>query len=57
MAHMVHVAYEKINKFSVSRHYILSGVEPELSDIDEINQLIFEIEQEHGCQIIVNGLY
>lgn len=56
MAHMVHVAYEKINKFSVSRHYILSGVEPELSDIDEINQLIFEIEQEHGCQIIVNGL-
>lgn len=56
-AHMVRVAYDKINKFGVSRYYILSGVEPEPDDIDEINQLIFEIEQEHGCQVIVNGLY
>lgn len=55
--HMVRVAYEKINKFSVSRYYILSGVEPAPSDVDEINQLIFEIQQEHGCQVIVNGLY
>lgn len=56
-SHMVRVAYEKINKFSVSRYYILSGVEPDASEIDEINQLIFTIEQEHGCQVIVNGLY
>ena len=56
-AHMVRVAYEKINKFGVSRYYILSGVEPEPSELDEMNQLIFEIEQEHGCQVIVNGLY
>ena len=56
-AHMVRVAYEKINKFGVSRYYILSGVEPESSELDEMNQLIFEIEQEHGCQVIVNGLY
>lgn len=55
--HMVRVAYEKINKFGVSRYYILSGVEPDPTEIDEINQLIFEIEQEHGCQLIVNGLY
>jgi DNA (cytosine-5)-methyltransferase 1 len=56
-AHMVRVAFEKINKFGVSRYYILSGLEPDPSDVDEINQLIFEIEQEHGCQLIVNGLY
>jgi len=56
-AHMVRIAYEKINKFGVSRYYILSGVEPKPSEVDEIKQLIFEIEQEHGCQVIVNGLY
>jgi DNA (cytosine-5)-methyltransferase 1 len=55
--HLVRLAYEKINKFSVSRYYILSGVAPQPSDLDEINQLIFEIEQEHGCQLITNGLY
>jgi DNA (cytosine-5)-methyltransferase 1 len=54
---IVRVAYEKINKFGVERYYILSGVEPNPEDIDEINQLIFEIQQEHGCQVIVNGLY
>lgn len=56
-AHMVRVAYEKINKFGVSRYYILSGVEPDANERDEINRLIFTIEQEHGCQVIVNGLY
>ena len=56
-AHMVRLAYEKINKFGVSRYYILSGIEPENSEIDEIDHLIFKIEQEHGCQLIVNGLY
>ena len=55
--HMVRVAYEKINNFGVSRYYILSGVDPDASDLDEINQLIFTIEQEQGCQVIVNGLY
>jgi len=56
-AHMVRVAYEKINKFSVSRYYILSGVDPDPSEMPEISRLIFEIQQEHGCQLIVNGLY
>jgi len=56
-AHMVRIAYEKINKLKVSRYYILSGVEPDKSEIEGINQLILEIEHEHGCQVIVNGLY
>ena len=56
-AHMVRVAYEKINKFGVARYYILSGLEPDPSEIDEINELIFTVEQEHGGQLIVNGLY
>lgn len=56
-AHMVRVAYEKINKFGVVRYYILSGVEPNPAEMPEISRLIFEIQQEHGCQLIVNGLY
>lgn len=56
-SHMVRVAYDKINKFGVSRYYILSGVEPEASEVNEINKEIFRIQQEHGCQVIVNGLY
>lgn len=55
--HLVRVAYEKINKFSVSRYYILSGADIASEDADEINELIFEIQQEHGCQVITNGLY
>ncbi|MDO4759657.1 MAG: restriction endonuclease, SacI family [Candidatus Saccharibacteria bacterium] len=56
-AHMLRVAYEKINKFGVSRYYILSGVESELSELQEMGKLILDIEEEHGCQVIVNGLY
>lgn len=56
-SHVVRVAYEKINKFKVSRYYIFSGVDITNEDADEINKLIFEIQQEHGCQVITNGLY
>lgn len=56
-AHMVRVAYDKIKKFGISRYYILSGVEPDETELEEINQLIIEIERDHGCQLIVNGLY
>lgn len=55
--HMVKIAYEKINKFGVERYYILSGVPPLEDDIEEIHHMIFEIQQQHGCQLIVNGLY
>jgi cytosine-specific methyltransferase len=54
---IVQVAYEKINKFGVERYYILSGVEQKIEDIDRNSQLTFEIQQEHGCQLIINGLY
>ena len=54
---IIQVAYEKINKFGVERYYILSGVEQKTEDIDRNSQLTFEIQQEHGCQLIINGLY
>ena len=49
--------YEKINKFGVERYYILSGVEQKQDDVEKNAQLTFEIQQEHGCQLIINGLY
>jgi DNA (cytosine-5)-methyltransferase 1 len=54
---IVQVAYEKINKFGVERYYILSGVEQKQDDVEKNAQLTFEIQQEHGCQLIINGLY
>jgi len=51
------VALKKIQKFKIQRYYILSGKPPKPEDIDEINSLIFEIDQKYGCHVIVNGLY
>ena len=50
------VVAEKFYKWKLKRYYILSvnGIKSE--DIDEINQIVFEIETKHGCQIIINGL-
>lgn len=55
--HIIRVAFDKINKFKISRYYILSGATPDTSEVDAINKAIFEIEQEHGCQVIVNGIF
>ncbi len=56
-AHMIRIAYEKINKFSINRYYILSGLPIQEYEIKKVNDLIDEIQNEHGCQLIVNGLY
>lgn len=54
---MLNIAYEKINKFSVSRYYILSGAEMNEDDKKEIYEIIDQIKEVHGCQVIVNGLF
>jgi len=56
-AQIVNVAYEKINKFGVSRYYILSGAENTHLDQIEVEAIVNRIINEHGCQVIVNGLY
>jgi DNA (cytosine-5)-methyltransferase 1 len=50
------VAYEKIARFNPERYYILSYIGILEKDRSEIDQLIFEIKDTHGCQLIVNGL-
>ncbi len=50
------IAYEKIAKFNPERYYILSHVAVREGDREEIDKLILEIKEKHGCQLIVNGL-
>lgn len=56
-SHMVRIAYDKINRFGISRYYILSGLPIAQNELDEVNDLVDKIQQEHGCQLIINGLY
>lgn len=50
------IVYEKIVRFNPERYYILSNVGIGEKDRRKIDRLIFEIKEEHGCQLIVNGL-
>lgn len=50
------IAYEKIVRFNPERYYILSHTGISEKDRKEIKELIFEIKEKHGCQLIVNGL-
>lgn len=50
------IAYEKIARFNPERYYILSYIGIKEEDRQSIDELIFEIKEKHGCQLIVNGL-
>ena len=50
------IAYEKIARFNPERYYILSYIGTLETDRQAIDELIFEIKEKHGCQLIVNGL-
>jgi DNA (cytosine-5)-methyltransferase 1 len=54
---MVRVAYGKITKFNPERYYILSGLGIVPIEQAQINELISTIQTEHGCQLIIDGLY
>jgi DNA (cytosine-5)-methyltransferase 1 len=50
------IAYEKIVRFNPERYYVLSQVGISKTDKRDIDKLIFEIKEKHGCQLIINGL-
>lgn len=56
-ATIVKDAYEKIKSTNIQRYYILSTKETSTDEILEINKLVNIIRKEHGCQIIVNGVF
>ncbi|HFU9592726.1 TPA: DNA cytosine methyltransferase, partial [Streptococcus agalactiae] len=53
---MVDDAYKKFKHTNIQRYYILSSVGIEPGEEAEIMNLVEEIEREHGCQVIPNGL-
>lgn len=54
---MVEDAYKKISDKPVQRYYLLSTVATNEDERVAIDELICKIREEHGCQIIVNGVF
>lgn len=54
---MVEDAYKKISEKPVQRYYLLSTVDSSEDEKAKINKTINKIWEEHGCQIIVNGVF
>ena len=55
-AQILRVAEDKIYKWNPQRYYILSVDGIEDSERNEINEIVFRVLNDHGCQIIINGL-
>ena len=53
---LVEDAYQKFAQTPVSRYYLLTTAEPNVEDIDSVNELVSEIHKQHGCEVIVNGI-
>lgn len=52
---MVYDCYEKIKTTNIQRYYILST--ESIKDDFKIKKLIHKVSKEHGCQIIINGVF
>ena len=55
-SNMIRVAIEKIKRFNPERYYVLSNEGIKESDKTEIISLTTEIKEDHGCQLIINGV-
>lgn len=53
---IMRIAYEKIKTFNPQRYYILSSKPLSGSRSSEIDKFVNLIKNEHGCQVIVNGV-
>ena len=55
-ANILRIAKEKIIKYNPTRYYILSYIGICEKEKQEIQNIINEVKQKHGCQIIINGV-
>lgn len=53
---VVEIAKEKIEVTKVSRYYILSTAEILKADSEKIFEVVKQIKNIHGCQLVVNGV-
>jgi len=54
--HKIRIAYEKIKRFNPNRYYVLSYIGVKDAEREQIEKIIEEIENQHGCQLIINGV-
>lgn len=54
---MIYDAYKKIKPTSIQRYYILSTESIVDNQIEEVHSYVNKIKEEHGCQVIVNGIF
>ena len=52
----IRIAIDKIYKYNPARYCIFSFNSIKQEDLEDINHAIKEVELNHGCQIIVNGI-
>lgn len=53
---MITDVYKKIANVPVQRYYILSTVDPDITDYADIEKNIQKIRNEHGCEIIIDKI-
>lgn len=54
---LVKHAYTKLMMYRTNRYYLLTTDNMDTADWDAINEKINAIRKNHGCQVIVNGVY
>ena len=54
---LVQHAFEKFMVHRTDRYYLLTTANMDAADWDGINNKIQQISRNHGCQVIVNGVY
>ena len=54
---MIDDAYNKFKLHPIQRYYILSTKHANEKEEVNINKKIMDIREEHGCQVIVNGIF
>ncbi|WP_341489888.1 DNA cytosine methyltransferase [Mesomycoplasma ovipneumoniae] len=54
---MVDDAYKKFCNTTIKRYYILSTLAPKDDELEIIHDLVEKIKTEHGCQVIINGVF
>jgi len=54
---IIKTAYEKFKHHRINRYYLLTTANMDSVDWDAINGEIDKISRQHGCQVIVNGVF
>ena len=54
---MINDVYKKISDKNIQRYYVLSTIPTDGDELVKVNEAVCRIRDEHGCQVIVNGVF